>query len=394
MKKRTTIYFLIASALLLLGQFLIYRFRVEQSINIIQSRETTITAQASSEITEWLSQALQELTYLSAKENVVSYLSNPNELARTRVEKGFAQFSGSTAIYDQIRLLDTSGMELARVDYEKNGPVIIPVDELQDKSERYYFIECNALDIGDYYISPLDLNVENEEIEIPYTPIIRICTPVAGKKGEKRGVVILNYFASIMLKKLSSIKDELMLVNRDGYWLHSPNEDDEWGFMFNSVENFKTRYPQEWQTITHLKRGYIKNENGLWIFVTVNPLRDALLENPQLFKFDDDKEMYTEGDYTWKIISHINNEDLDNLRKEAAYPILYSSIILFPLAFYGAWNLARRIEMEKQEDERIRYTATHDMMTGLFNRAMLEAELERISNSRLYPVSIFVLGCK
>ena len=318
MKKRTTIYFLIASALLLLGQFLIYRFRVEQSINIIQSRETTITAQASSEITEWLSQALQELTYLSAKENVVSYLSNPNELARTRVEKGFAQFSGSTAIYDQIRLLDTSGMELARVDYEKNGPVIIPVDELQDKSERYYFIECNALDIGDYYISPLDLNVENEEIEIPYTPIIRICTPVAGKKGEKRGVVILNYFASIMLKKLSSIKDELMLVNRDGYWLHSPNEDDEWGFMFNSVENFKTRYPQEWQTITHLKRGYIKNENGLWIFVTVNPLRDALLENPQLFKFDDDKEMYTEGDYTWKIISHINNEDLDNLRKEAS----------------------------------------------------------------------------
>lgn len=42
----------------------------------------------------------------------------------------------------------------------------------------------------------------------------------------------------------------------------------------------------------------------------------------------------------------------------------------------------------KNKEERLYYISTHDTLTGLYNRAFLEAEVDRLSKSRDFPVSI------
>lgn len=46
------------------------------------------------------------------------------------------------------------------------------------------------------------------------------------------------------------------------------------------------------------------------------------------------------------------------------------------------------ITERKQAEERLRFLSTHDELTGLFNRAYLEAELERLAGGRQFPVSV------
>jgi diguanylate cyclase (GGDEF)-like protein len=45
--------------------------------------------------------------------------------------------------------------------------------------------------------------------------------------------------------------------------------------------------------------------------------------------------------------------------------------------------------IERTEAEtRLKFLSSHDAMTGLYNRFFFEAELERLQNSRLYPISV------
>lgn len=48
------------------------------------------------------------------------------------------------------------------------------------------------------------------------------------------------------------------------------------------------------------------------------------------------------------------------------------------------------ITERKQTEEKLRYMSTHDPLTGLYNRAFFQEEMERIEQGRQFPVSIVV----
>lgn len=48
------------------------------------------------------------------------------------------------------------------------------------------------------------------------------------------------------------------------------------------------------------------------------------------------------------------------------------------------------ITERKETETKLRYLSTHDMLTGLYNRAYFDEELERLKNGRTFPVSIVV----
>jgi diguanylate cyclase (GGDEF)-like protein/PAS domain S-box-containing protein len=64
----------------------------------------------------------------------------------------------------------------------------------------------------------------------------------------------------------------------------------------------------------------------------------------------------------------------------------------FEISVYPAKNglsvFARDITARKKAEEELRYLSTHDALTGLFNRAYFETELERLRGSRIHPISI------
>lgn len=122
---------------------------------------------------------------------------------RDEVKEVFYGFAKSYQQYYKIRIIDSSGYEIVRIDNKRDDTtVIVPDSDLQDKKNQYYFQEAIKLDVDQTYISPIDLNTEQGEAEIPYLPMIRLATPLFDSQGKKKGILILNLYFSKLLELL------------------------------------------------------------------------------------------------------------------------------------------------------------------------------------------------
>ncbi|MFQ5963511.1 MAG: PAS domain S-box protein [Candidatus Scalinduaceae bacterium] len=170
---------------------------------------------------------------------------------RFEVENLFKTFSESRKIYEQIRYIDRAGREIVRVNLEEKSAFIVPSEELQDKSRRYYFKEAMSLKEGNIYVSQLDLNIEYGEIELPHKPMLRYSIPVFDREKRKRGILVLNVLADFLLKNILAheyIKDvDSFLLDKRGFYLLHPEISKRWGDTncLNTGENLKNDFPQE-----------------------------------------------------------------------------------------------------------------------------------------------------
>ncbi len=240
------------------------------------------------------------------------------EKARSNIAQEYLLFARNKGIYDHIRFLDTKGWEKIRINYTGGQAHVIPRKDLQDKSQRYYFQEALDTPRGEVYMSPLDLNIESGQIEQPFKPMIRFATPIFDEKGNKLGILFLNYLGDNLIQRFKqvaiNISDHIHLVNNDGYWISSPDPRDEWGFMFNNKQRFGLRYPFEWRKISHGDMGQFITERGMFTYTTIHPLQISKLSARNGIS----PEMVVEkatigsspGEYHWKIISHIPPERL------------------------------------------------------------------------------------
>ncbi len=229
-------------------------------------------------ITSDVKSVVSDLNFISRQHGLIQLVDKDERLDKYDLECDFLKLAEEKENYDQIRIIDTDGMEIIRVNYNNGNPVIVPDEKLQSKKHRYYFKETFALNEGEVYISPLDLNVENNLIELPYKPVIRLGTPVFDSMGEKRGVVVLNYLAGKLIDNfvaLCSKDDDVALLNSEGYWLYSLGENDRFGFMFADNKNltFAKRYPEAWKVIVDSGSGQIDNNDGIFTFSKVYPFR-------------------------------------------------------------------------------------------------------------------------
>lgn len=192
-----------------------------------------------------LSEIVSDIRFLSQQNELIQMLDQEHSKTKYKdlLVNEYLEFSRQKMKYDQIRFIDSVGMEEVRVNFNSGIAVIVSDKELQNKGRRYYFKDTMTLAQNEISISPFDLNIEHGEIEEPFKPLIRFGIPVFDSKNQKRGAVILNYLGDRLIKDLKTgsktAPGKFMLVNSDGYWLCSPNVDDEWGFMFPEKMNRK-----------------------------------------------------------------------------------------------------------------------------------------------------------
>ena len=189
------------------------------------------------------------------------------------VEKQWIAFSNRKTLYDQIRFIDVEGNEVIRINYDQNGANLVNKDNLQNKKDRYYFTDTINLKENEIYISKLDLNIENNAIEEPIKPMLRISMPYYDSKGVLKGIIILNYLANDLLNQIEKVattsNGNLFLLNADGYWIYdSKNPENDWSFMYEDKTDisFINKFKVEWDTIQSKDSGYLINENGVFIF--------------------------------------------------------------------------------------------------------------------------------
>jgi signal transduction histidine kinase/DNA-binding response OmpR family regulator len=181
--------------------------------------------------------------------------------------------------YDQIRLLDLSGREILRYNWVGDDQPLreVSADALQDKSKRPYYRETLAAPPGAVTFSPLDLNVEHEQVEIPYKPIVRISGTIVGPDGKPRALLVLSYLADQLFRELKQAQEpgsQALLLNQDGFWLIGPEAHSEWSFMFPAAKqsNLKTQDPSCWKQISTSNSGSFDRQGSLFCFINIDPL--------------------------------------------------------------------------------------------------------------------------
>ncbi|WP_303867742.1 sensor domain-containing diguanylate cyclase [Acetobacterium wieringae] len=286
-------------------------------------------------------------------------------------EDHWLAFANRKMIYDQIRFLDVDGNEVIRVNYDENGATLTDSDELQNKADRYYFTEGINLAENQIYVSPMDLNKENDQIEQPIKPMIRLATPYYGARGQLLGLVVLNYSAADLLAQVEKIatasQGQVFMLNADGYWLYNSAEPDKaWGFMYDNrlSESFKNDFPEVWSTIQSQKNGTLTTDAG--VFAYTNILTATELEL-------DLNHTLAPGLGDWTMVSFIpattpEGQLLNRNLGATMLLVLRNNLFAYLLILMVAVFTGALLTINQVKNDEIKYYSEYDAMTGVFNR--------------------------
>lgn len=213
-------------------------------------------------ISQELNRVRADAMYL-ANRNAVRQFVSADTSGRDELLADLMQFVLQKEKYDQIRLLDLSGRETLRINFEGDTAKTVDENELQDKSDRYYFQEALSLRRGELFVSEFDLNLEHGAIEQPLKPVIRFVTPVYDTTEEVASYLVLNYLGGALLSELdnSSIPGKTLLMRRDGHYIAGPNGEHQWGWLLGHDRTFATQFPYEWSSINRMTACQL-TENG------------------------------------------------------------------------------------------------------------------------------------
>jgi GAF domain-containing protein/HAMP domain-containing protein len=232
---------LVISLMVTGGYNVAVNYGIQQS-QLSTSLENDLNAKRTA-IDEFLEAARDDTIFLSQAEVLRNYIQTLDDLAapdtvtqaRTVVEREFRSFAENRGDYEQIRFLNNAGEEDIRINTDGDGnSAIVQQSELRKKDAPYsfrestYFTQSNQLSAGEIFVSPLDLERGENQIKIPYEPIIRLGTPVV-INTQTKGVILISVYAKELLNTLSAPNSNSFLVDANGYYLYHPDESKRWG---------------------------------------------------------------------------------------------------------------------------------------------------------------------
>ncbi len=382
------VIFLCVGALLAGIITIVYQLQTDGYIDRLKNHETFAVRVEGNIIDDIFEEIISDLQVLSQQPTLHSFLTQGQDQFLKIVEQEYLILSQAKKDYDQIRFLDARGMEVVRVDYNRGNPTVVPKTKLQNKFKRYYFADTFALGRGKIFISPLDLNIEHGQIEKPLKPMIRFGIVVFDKNGEKRGIVLLNYLGANLLKKLEQASEAMygqpLLINRDGYWLLGPQSDDAWGFMLDNRKDKKlpTQFPLSASAITNKTEGQLINNEGMFSFTTIYPLKRGQQSSTGADKaFAQSDKQISADQYHWKLVSHINRNELDGYSFDLLFNLSLLGATLFLLTALASWLIAGSITRKRLHRAELFHMAHFDTLTGLPNRTLYYDRLNQTFES-------------
>jgi len=323
-------------------------FFKHSELRVLQAQQSNLVRLAADNLADELESVVSDLKLLASDENLLSFIESGNQIDYQRTQNAFLRTSDMRKMYDQIRYLDASGKEVIRVNFCEGSPKTVPASKLQNKKGRYYFDESMSLNDGQIFISPFDLNLERGEIEQPLKPMIRLSTPVFNKKGNKTGIVLLNYFGKRILHKIQQQETNspahLLMVNAEGYWLKGRAKDQEWGFMYpdRQDQTFKKQLPVAWIHVHDANSGQFECADGLFTYHVIH-----LAEN---ISYVQGSTVTPFSPIKWKLISWIPEAKLNKLTNVLMQSLIFINLVLIFLLAIISWVFAHTI-IKKQNAE-------------------------------------------
>lgn len=158
---------------------------------------------------------------------------------KTHLAQLFESMARAKPGYIKIRFigLEDGGRELVRVDRLRGDGSIrrVAEEELQRKGNRPFVAETIALEEGQVYVSPVDLNQEEGAIAYPLMSVLRTGTPVYTADGKPFGLILINLDMRPAFDELRAAMTggaRLFIANEDGDYVVHPDPKREFAFEF------------------------------------------------------------------------------------------------------------------------------------------------------------------
>lgn len=329
--------------------------------------------------------AESELAFL-AEQSILRRFAGGDQDLRADLEQEYVRFCRNKSMYDQVRFLDREGAESIRINNRQGDPQAVPPERLQSKANRYYFVNANGLPRGSIFVSPLDLNVEYDVIEVPYKPVVRFAAPVFDLNDQRQGVLVINLLGRGLLNTLAiaaqGYPGSAWLLNRDGDFLRGPDPNREWGFMTGKRFAIQQLHPLVWNRLQASASGQFVHANGVFTFRNLPPTGDSPANSVprDTPAASPDISDPSPGDSTLRIVSFIPTSVVYANSDQLAMRLLLLSILVsIPLALL-AWYFARLGMLRRQHEMQIAQSETR--LRVLSRRLLTAQEDERRRLSR------------
>jgi len=218
--------------------------------------------------------ATHTVQLISHGDNMHRYIAHPNSENKARLEKLWYFMMGMQENYNQIRLLNNKGVELIRVDYNSRTEKAKVVTDLQDKSQRHYFLQAQTLKNDEVGVYAMDLEMEHKRYIQPYTPAFRIITPVIHNQ-QPYGFIVINMDVPFILERLLEAnihRFTFSIYDPKGFYIISDEKEKLYGQLLpqRSKYNLAVEYPEFWEKINTVKEGVYKTDQVIYVFKEIN----------------------------------------------------------------------------------------------------------------------------
>ncbi len=315
----------------------------------------------------------------------IEFLSNQRSLKQFILDRkdslyaieDLKNFTRSNFNYEQVRFIDINGDELIRINQNDSVITLVNKHNLQNKRHRDYFKNTLALNEGEVYISRLDLNIENGQIELPFNPMIRVGTPIL-INGKKQGVLVLNFKANNFIKNLKNInsinQSEFFLLNEQGSILAGPASYEKFSFVRDdSNKDFESYFPNVWRQVNQKSQESIVLPNGFLSFKRIYPYNfNSQIEKKLSKRINKDET-------SWVMVSFIDDTMLDNraqgIERESIKYIIMSIIVSIMTAIIITnYRSKELITLKKLND--LKETLEYGFMTRTKELVQAKRQLE------------------
>ncbi|NJB82386.1 ATP-binding protein [Wenyingzhuangia aestuarii] len=346
---------LLFTTILIAITWYLYSTKVDVEINQLKSKEQSKLLLQVNEIKKDFVFVQRDVLLLSDLVSTSDFASCNNKKSIESIKAEIYQFIKRKKIYDQIRLLDVQGREVLRCDYQNGIPEFKPDSLLQDKSDRYYFKEISKLKNEDIYFSRFDLNIENGVLETPNKQLLRVGSKIYGCNNQYSGILIASYLGNPLEKRIKKLNQQhsgdFYLLDQSSFFLMSPNEDDNWGFMFADKQDktFSNKFPKFWVLINTKEHGQLESNEGIITFSTLN--FNKIISKGENLKY------FASDDY-WKVISFVPNHKIQVLKSEILANFYLPVGVIFFLILVSSYFFSYLQEKEQIAQEEVRKLAS------------------------------------
>lgn len=240
--------------------FLFLPFSLLLSFRYYNTTKQTIISQQQSEVVDAM---IDYRNYISYMTSIVRNIESDyielvaNDQQPDAFEALFVKNMQEYPIIGQLRMIDSDGMELIRMDRANGEPYAYPASKLQNKSDRYFYQETTLLGKHQFLFSVLNLYMENGEIQLdPATgqaiPVLKISSPL--ETGARR----IGYFVVTFLMRdyLNQLRGSLgcagcyvLIADGNGYLFNDADDSNNFGFCYSEA------YEQHFRTVRTLFPG-------------------------------------------------------------------------------------------------------------------------------------------